>query len=384
MYEQAPSIAELARRIPKTDLHCHLIGTVDATTALELARRHGVRFPADLREAYAHINSPPPVSGFTHTAVPLPTTTTAPEPWYPLLGVSEWIADVLRDEEDFARVGYEAVAAANRASNVRHLELHFEVAWFLRRGVGYRTVVDGLDEGMTAAGNDFDVSSLLIAGLDRTISSAEAVAAVERVVAERHERVVGVGLDNLETAGPPERFAPAYRLARQAGLRRTAHAGEHVPSAANVLTCLDVLDCERIDHGYFVLEDPDAVMALKQRGTPVTCIFTTSRRSWRPWRRESIRRMAAAGLNVVLASDDPAMFPTTLADEYVQAVDILDLDQNGLGRLALAGASASWLDAPDQARLRRSFEAEIAGLLAGAAPGQGAPHPDSRGGADAQ
>lgn len=352
-------------------------------TALDLARRHDVQFPADLREVYAHINSPPPVSGYTHTAVPLPEPSTTPEPWYSLLAVSEWIADVLRDEDDFARVGYEAAAAASRSSNVRHLELHFEVAWFLRRGVRYRTVVDGLDKGLTAADSEFGVSSRLIAGIDRTMSSAEAVAAVEEVVAERRESVVGVGLDNLETAGPPERFAPAYRLARQAGLRRTAHAGEHVPSAANVLTCMNMLDCQRIDHGYFVLEDPQAVALLQERGTPVTCIFTTSRRSWRPWRRESIRRMTAAGLNIVLASDDPAMFPTTLADEYVRAVDLLELDEERIARLALAGAAASWLDGADQAALRRSFESEIASLL-DAVAGQAVPHADFPGGADAE
>lgn len=39
--------AEFLRRAPKTDLHCHLIGTVRASTFAELARREKLELPAD-------------------------------------------------------------------------------------------------------------------------------------------------------------------------------------------------------------------------------------------------------------------------------------------------------------------------------------------------
>ncbi len=174
---------------------------------------------------------------------------------------------------------------------------------------------------------------------------------VREVVAHPHDAVVGIGLDNLETAGPPERFAEAFALAGRHGLRRTAHAGEHEPTARNVATCLDLLGCERIDHGYFVLEDPALVERVRDEGVPFTCISTTSRRSWQSWRRASIERMVAAGLSVVLASDDPAMFPTTLAEEYAIAATRIGLSGLDPGRdqPALAGGLLGRRRAPGRA-----------------------------------
>jgi adenosine deaminase len=179
------------------------------------------------------------------------------------------------------------------------------------------------------------------------------------VVDNPDDYVVGIGLDNLETAGPPERFADAYQLAGEAGLRRTAHSSEHAPTAVNTVTCLDLLGCDRIDHGYYVLEDDAVVERCRAEQTPFTCIFTTSRRSWRPWRRASIAAMLDAGLNVILASDDPGMFPTTLTGEYRIAADNLGVTRDRLRRIALAGVEASWLPEPEKARVRARFVTEL-------------------------
>jgi len=352
------TLIELARRVPKADLHCHLIGTIRAQTASDLARKRGIKFPAEPAFFYSRIDSTPPNISFADTAVRLPALVESSPPGYSLLGVSEWIADVLVDPSDFARVAYEAVQDAFIQSNVRHLELHVEVGAYLQRGISYRTIADGLAQGLEAAAREFGTTARLIAGIDRSKSAALATAVVQEVVDYPTPHVVGIGLDNLETAGPPEQFIDAYELARTHGLRRTAHAGEHDPTARNVLSCLDVLNCQRIDHGYFVLEDADVIRRARDSGVPFTCIFTTSRRSWRPWRRESIRQMAGLGLPIVLASDDPALFPTTLADEYEIAVDVLDADAQLITELALRSLNAAWLDDDAKRAARRQFEAE--------------------------
>jgi adenosine deaminase len=121
------------------------------------------------------------------------------------------------------------------------------------------------------------------------------------------------------------------------------------------LTCLDLLGCERIDHGYFLLEDPQAVARCAAEGVSFTCAFTTSRRAWIPWRRESIRRMVHAGLRVTLGSDDPAMFPTTLGLEYVEACEQIGLPLDTVVDLAAYGIDASWMPDDDKARFRREL-----------------------------
>jgi adenosine deaminase len=365
--------------IPKVELHCHFMGTLRPATAAELARTHGVELPIAPAELYPRIESPPLLGEeYGRTAVSLPdadapdstsatitaTATAEPDDRVGLLAASEWLAAVVQTPDDFARVAYEAQQDAFAASNVVYRELFFEPGWFLGLGVAYRDVVDGLVSGLRAAEADFGVVGRLVAGIDRQISAAAAVELVGEVVAEPRAEVIGIGLEGSELSGPPERFAEAYALAGRSGLHRTAHAGEHVPTARYVLACLDVLGCERIDHGYFVLEDPAALARCREGGVIFTCAFTTSRKSWIPWRRASVRRMVDDGLAVTLGSDDPAMFPTTLTAEYVQARELLGFDLGTILKMARHGIEASWASPEDQCHLHQQLATESARLAA--------------------
>ena len=354
----------IVARLPKVDLHCHLIGTVRASTFAELARREGLALPDTPERIYASCNSlPPDPALYRNTRIPVPQGPSADEPEvsYSLFQVSGWVTDALRDADDLTRIVYEAFEDAARGG-VAHLEVSIDEPRGRLARLGYPALVEAYAEGIRRAERDFGMSGRLLAAIDRSHSGDEALAWVRTVVAHPHEYLAGIGLDNLETVGPPERFVDAYRLAGEAGLGRTAHSSEHVPGAVNTITCLDLLGCDRIDHGYFVLQDDAVVDRLRAEQTPMTVISTTSRRSWRPWRRASIKAMLDAGLNVIAASDDPGMFPTTLAAEYGILADDLGVGYPRLRQMALAGVDACWLPASEKAALRARFETELAVL----------------------
>lgn len=363
--DRAASVHDYLYRMPKVDLHCHLIGTVRAATFADLVRRNGVELPDTPERIYAQVNSlPPDPRLYVDTTVPVPHGPAPDEPKtsYSLFQVSGWVIESLRELEDLRRIAYEAVEDAYLHSSTRHVELSFDHVPKLLDRFGHAGIVEAYVDGLRGAERDYPVTARLIAAIDRSGTGEEAVEVVRAVVDNPHPYVVGIGLDNLETAGPPERFADAYRLAGAAGLRRTAHSSEHAPVAANTITCLDLLGCDRIDHGYFVLEDPEVVARVRDQQVPFTVISTTSRRSWRPWRRASIAAMVQSGLNVVPASDDPGMFPTTLAAEYRILADDLGLRLQQLEAMALAGIDACWLPDVDKAALRASAVAELDAL----------------------
>jgi adenosine deaminase len=272
------------------------------------------------------------------------------------------VIDTLRSADDLTRIVYEAFEDAHRLSNTRHLELFFDDVPEHLAGLGYAGSVEAYAEGIRMAERDFGMTGRMIKGIDRSKSGEEALERVREVVDNPHEYVAGIGLDNLETAGPPERFADAYRLAGEAGLGRTAHSSEHAPTAQNTITCLDVLGCDRIDHGYYVLEDPEVVARMREEQVTFTVGSTTSRRSWRPWRRASIRAMLDEGLNVIPCSDDPGMFPTTLANEYRILDEQIGATHAQLSRMALSAVDASWLPEAERAALRTEVAADIAAL----------------------
>src|SRR5207248_8204663 len=54
------------------------------------------------------------------------------------------------------------------------------------------------------------------------------------------DRITAVGLDSAEVGHPPSKFREVFALAREAGLKCVAHAGEEGP-AAYVWEALDIL-----------------------------------------------------------------------------------------------------------------------------------------------
>jgi adenosine deaminase len=360
---------ELLRRMPKVELHCHLLGTVRPDTWAELAHKHGVAMPegGDAGFLYAHINSRGAATDLYRDArirFPPPDPGWDDEPAYSLLAISLRVAQSIRDAADFERIAYESLSDAAATSNTRYREMSFEPTAYFPQGVTYQTMVNGLVAGVRAAETDFGIRARLLVGINREESAQQAVQVVEEMLGYPRPEIVGIGLDNYEIPGPPEKFVEAYALAERHGLHRTAHAAEHDPSARNIVTCLDQLHCERIDHGYFIMQDDEVVRRCRDEGVVFASIFTTSRRAWRSWRRASIKAMVEQGLRVSLASDDPAMFPTTLSQEYLIGAHQVGFDLATLRKLNLNGVDAAWLDDAEKARLRDQIITETDALQA--------------------
>ena len=296
---------------PLIDLHLHLIGTVRAETFADLAAACGIDLPLPAPELYARINSDPTEDERERG------------PWFPLLRVYETISSCLRTADDFERVTFEALEDGKRDSNLAYAELAFSPSEHLKLGVSYRDMVAGIERGFARARRELGVDGRAIAAVNREDTPDVALEMVRTVADHPSESVPGIGLDFYELGGMPETFTAAFALAGQAGLHRTAHAGEHAPTAQTVRTALDVLGCERIDHGYQVLRDPEIVAMCAERGVVFNVAFTTSRRALIAWRKDSVAKMVAAGLRVSINSDDPALFPTTLRREMDIAADVL-------------------------------------------------------------
>ncbi|WP_291277920.1 adenosine deaminase [Galactobacter sp.] len=293
------------------DLHIHLPGTVRATTLADLAAKNGVELPLPAEELYTRINSSPTEEEQGRG------------PWFPLLRVYELISQSLRDRDDFSRTVFEALEDAKNNSDVAYAELAFSPSEHIKAGVAYPEMVAGIEEGFARARTELGVDGRALAAVNREDTAEVAVDMVRTVAQHPSDAIPGIGLDFYELGGMPEKFVDAFRLAGEAGLKRTAHAGEHAPTAQTVETALDVLGCDRIDHGYQILRDPRIVERCAEAGVLFNVAFTTSRRSLIQWRRESIAGMVEAGLRVTINSDDPALFPTTLKREMEIADEVL-------------------------------------------------------------
>jgi len=330
---------ELLRALPKAELHLHLEGAVSASTVLDLARKHRI-----------DVGGGDPASLFAFDDLAS------------FLRMYALVCDSVRDADDFFRITYEALARVAESGG-HYVEMFFSPA--AHAGISYPVMLDGIIAGMHAAAVDLGVESLLIPAHNRETGPAAGLAFVEMVLAEKRAAVAGIGLDYMED--DPRPFAAMYERARRGGLHRTAHAGETGP-AAHVRDSIDVLGCERIDHGYHVVDDPVLIERCRADGTFFTCCPTTTTHTtiWRDFDApdHAIRRMLAAGLAITINTDDPGLMQTTLVDEYRIVTGRLGATPAQLKELCLNGLRASWLPEPVKNAMLATWSGRIDALLA--------------------
>jgi len=341
--------AEYLRRLPKVELHCHVEGTLRPQTVVELAQKHDITLPTtDVDGIYDY------------------------ETIYEFLEIFRLVNSTVIEQADFARIAYESLVDGVTLGNLKYREMFFNPTLHTTRGVAMSTIIDGLIDGCRAAETDLGVRCRLIADVYRQDSPAMAQQMVVEVLANRRDEVIGLGMDAAEAPDPPEQFVECFALAGAAGLHRTSHASEDGP-AVNITTCLDLLGCERIDHGYHILQDDAVVSRCRDDGIHFTCCPTSTAvvYGWPDLTTHPINGMLAAGLLVHLNSDDPTMYHTDIGKEYVDFVGQNGYPPEVAKTMVLNGVDASWLDPSDKASLRAEMEAEIAVLDAALDDGLG-------------
>jgi adenosine deaminase len=329
------------KRLPKVSLHVHLAGSVQPSTFVELASKNGVALPA-YREPKDLYDYPD---------------------FYQFITMFDLVIASVRDRADFHRITYETLQQAAE-HGVRHREMFWNPTIHMACGVPYETAVDGIIDGIRDARTDFGIQCFLIADINRMGTPELGLEMVQTVLAHPREDVVGIGMDYAEAENPPEKFWKAYRLAGERGLRRTAHASEDAP-ARNVETCLDLLGCERIDHGYHVIEDARITQRCADQGVVFSCCPRST--AWvyfgKDLARHPIREMARRGLKIMVDCDDPPMFQTDPTSDYVAMAEHMGFGPEDLREFVLNGIDGSWLDDPTKRRWRREWSREIDALI---------------------
>lgn len=335
-------MSSFLKAIPKVSLHLHLMGSIQAATVVDLAKKHGVSLP-DFDE---------PEDLYDYPDI------------YKFLHMYDNSALAIVDRDDFRRIAYETLAEAAE-HNVRYREMFFNPTTHMAAGVPYETAVDGLIDGIRDAESDHGIVCRLIAAVNRMETPELAMTMVDTLVEHPRAEVIGIGMDYAEGEFPPERFWKAYRLAKANGLRLTAHASEDAPPR-NIETCLDLLGCERIDHGYHVIESE----AIMQRCVDEEVVFTCTPVST-AWvyfgddlANHPIKTMAARGIKLMLDCDDPPMFKTNPSKDFILAAEHMGFGPADFRRFMLNGIDGCWVDDSTKSAWRTSYAADFDALAA--------------------
>jgi aminodeoxyfutalosine deaminase len=330
-------------RLPKVELHVHLIGSAPVPTVLELARRHPAspvpRTEEGLRDFYTFRD-------FAH-----------------FIGVYEAVRDLLTEPEDIADL-VRGVARDLAAQNVRYVEFQ-DAPYAIARNSGMPAAVitEALDAGARDALSLHGVRVGYIFDFPGQTADRDAVPTLEHALTAPPRELIGLGIGGDEAGRAPYTgvIRDVFGAAAAAGLHCVPHAGE-TTGPETVWEAVEHLHAERIGHGINSMRDPQLVAWLRERQLPIDVSPTSNVRTRQVGAlgEHPLPRMLGEGLNVTLNSDDPPMFGTSLTNEYLVAASVLGLSAAELAGLADNAVRASFLDGA----AKEALTGEIAGVLA--------------------
>jgi adenosine deaminase/aminodeoxyfutalosine deaminase len=322
--------------LPKAELHLHLEGSIEPATLVELRQRHGMDGAslAEVEQLYHYAD----FTGF-------------------LMAFKD-VTGHLRNPEDYELITYRLMERL-KSENVLHAEVFVSVGVCLWRKQDFTAIFAGLERGRVRGERDFGVSLLWIFDAVRQFGTEKAQEVVDLAVQFRDCNVVGFGIGGDERQGPPELFKAVYARAADHGLHLTAHAGEN-DGPESIWGALN-LKVERIGHGLTAEQDPELIEELARRQIPIEICVTSNVRTGccADLAKHPVRRFFDQGLMLTLNTDDPAMFRTSLGEEYRLVQETFEFTDEHLLELARNSFEASFLPPEKKVQFLDLFDATV-------------------------
>ena len=370
---------EFVARIPKTDLHLHLDGSLRLTTLAELAREAGVALPAWDEEGLRRLVFKKKYSGLLEYLKGFAYTTA-----------------VLQTAPALDRGGYE-LAQDNQAEGVRYIEVRFAPQLHQNENLTCLEAMAALNRGLSRAKEEFNARDEVRRGAEPpfeygiiacamrmfdygysqyfdtlldvhahserkgvfALASQELVRAVVKARTKLKLPVVGFDLAGAEAGFPAEDHAQAYALAHKHFLKKTVHAGEAY-GPESIFQAITDLHADRLGHAVHLfdtkmikspeIKDKQAyvdnlVQYIADRRITIEVCLTSNLQTnpaIRGLAHHSFRHMRRAKLSATFCTDNRTVSRTTVSQEILKAVRAFDIAPRELKNFIIYGFKRSF------------------------------------------
>jgi aminodeoxyfutalosine deaminase len=311
------ALPESVVSLPKAELHLHLEGSIQPSTVCALTARHGVDVTQqEVQDRYAYRN------------------------FVEFLETFKWVTSFLRDPQDYALITRD-LGEYLLSQRVTYAEITISIGVMQLR----RQRVEANFEAIVAAAEPFESRGLCMRWIFDAVRQFGPEAAMRVVQAAQQcgsKSIVAFGIGGDELSIPTRQLCPVYDQAAALGLHRLIHAGE-IGGPEKVREAVELLGVERIGHGIAAVNDPALMDVLADRRIPLEVCPQSNVRTGAlalqlrlaDARIEDhpLAKLFRHGIPVALSTDDPAMFHTTLLEEYEHA-QRLGMTESELLRMA--------------------------------------------------
>jgi adenosine deaminase len=335
-------------KLPKTDLHVHLDGSLRLKTLLQLADEQGVRLPADSEEGLRRVMHCGENTGSL----------------VEYLKAFDVTLSVMQNEAALDRIAYELAADA-AAEHVRYMEVRYSPMLHLRQGLRLVAVVEAVLGGLRRAYVDHGIESNVIVCGIRNISTESSLEMARLAVAYKNRGVVGFDLAGAEYDHPAKRHKDAFQLIRNNNIACTIHAGEAF-GPESIAQALHVCGAHRIGHGCRLREDGDLLHYITDHRIPLEVCPSSNVQTGAvaSLATHPLKLYHDLGVRVTVNTDNRLITDTSVSKELWLCHTQLELGPKDIARIILSGFKSAFLPFHIKQEYLRRVSAELERFVA--------------------
>ena len=330
-------------KLPKTDLHVHLDGSMRIETVLDLADKDGIQLPADTPDGLKR-------------ALHLGENTSSLVEY---LKAFDTTLKVLQTSASLYRAAYELAEDAAR-ENVRYMEVRYAPMLHTRQGLPLTTVVEAVIEGLRDAQKVYGIqSNIIICGI-RNISPASSLEMAQLAVAYKNRGVIAFDLAGAEYDHPAKNHLEAFQLVRDNNISVTIHAGEAY-GPESIHQAIHVCGAHRIGHGCRLREDGDLLHYVNDHRIALECCPSSNVQTGavRDLASHPLRLYHHLGLRVTVNTDNRLVTDTTVSRELWLTHTQMKMSVDDLKKMVVNGFKSSFLPFHEKQQMLRHVVKEL-------------------------
>jgi adenosine deaminase len=339
---------EFIEKLPKTDLHCHLDGSLRLDTILDLARRQHVTLPTTDRDALFQLV----YAGERCASLD------------EYLRAFDITLAVMQTEEALERIAFELAEDAHR-ENVRYLEVRYCPLLHTRDGLRPSVVVEAVMRGLRAAKRQFGIRYGVILCAIRSQPADQSLRIAELCVAFKNRGVVGFDLAGSEVNNPAKLHRQAFQLVIDNNINCTAHAGESF-GPDSVHQAIHKCGAHRIGHGVRLIESGELLNYVNDHRIPIEVCPSSNvqTKAAASWDAHPVDFFVDYGLRVTINTDNRLMTDTTVSKELLLCHQHYGWPLATLKEIIISGFKSAFMPYREKADLLAEIVRELDAISA--------------------
>lgn len=339
---------DFIEKLPKTDLHVHLDGSMRLDTILDLARAHGVKLPTEDREQLFHMIYAGEVCQSLDD----------------YLKAFDITLSVMQTEESLERAAFELAEDAWK-EGVRYIEVRYAPMLHTRWGLRLTTVVEAVLRGLRMAKRTYGIRyGVILCGI-RSMSADSSVRMAELCIAFKNRGVVGFDLAGSEVNNPAALHQKAFQLTLNNNINCTAHAGEAY-GPDSISQAIHKCGAHRIGHGTRLIEDGDLLNYVNDHRIPLEVCPSSNiqTKAASSWESHPVDFFVDYGLRVTINTDNRLLTDTTVSKELWLCHLHYGWSLDQIKEVLVAGFKSAFIPYREKADLLKAITAELEAIQA--------------------